>query len=84
MNKKPEIAPGVVHEIPPDLKNALLNDRDALEKWNTLTPLSRNEWICWTTSVKKPETREKHIRRLCDEMKAGKRRPCCWPGCKHR
>lgn len=75
------IAPGVVHEVPEDLRKALAKSVDA---WNDLTPLARNEWICWVTSVKKPETRKEHIRRACEELLKGKRRPCCWPGCPHR
>jgi len=81
---KLEIATGVVHEVPMDLREALTSDPDALEKWNGLTPLARNEWICWTTSVKKPETRANHVERVRLELKAGRRRPCCWPGCPHR
>jgi uncharacterized protein YdeI (YjbR/CyaY-like superfamily) len=79
-----EIATGVVHEVPTDLQEALTSDPYALEKWSGLTPLARNEWICWTISVKKPETRANHIERVCAELKDGKRRPCCWAGCPHR
>jgi hypothetical protein len=45
--------------------------------WNALTPLARNEWICWITSVKKKETRKQHAKRACSDIGAGKRRPCC-------
>jgi uncharacterized protein YdeI (YjbR/CyaY-like superfamily) len=51
-------AAGVVHKIPPDLQKALTSDPEVLAKWKNLTPLARNEWICWTTIVKKPETRK--------------------------
>lgn len=78
------IAEGIVHEVPEDLMKALVSNPDVLEKWNNLTPLARNEWICWTTIVKKPETRKDHIVRLSAELLKGKRRPCCWPGCPHR
>jgi len=83
MSKK-EIASGVVHIVPSDLRKALISDSKALEKWNDLTPLARNEWICWTISVKKKETREDHIKRVCEDLLNGKRRPCCWAGCIHR
>jgi uncharacterized protein YdeI (YjbR/CyaY-like superfamily) len=83
-NKQPEIATGVVHEVPTDLRQALAADPHALREWNDLTPLARNEWICWTTSVKKPATRANHVKRVCAELKEGIRRPCCWPGCPHR
>ncbi|MFA5995955.1 MAG: YdeI/OmpD-associated family protein [Patescibacteria group bacterium] len=82
--KKIEIATGVVHEVPNDLKTVLSSNSELLAKWNSLTPLSRNEWICWVTIVKKSETRKEHIERLSEELLAGEKRPCCWPGCPHR
>lgn len=74
---------GVVHQLPADLKVSLIST-EAVDAWNNLTPLARNEWICWTISVKKPETRKEHIERLINDILSGKRRPCCWPGCQHR
>lgn len=78
------IATGVVHEVPQDLYNALIADGSALERWEDITPLARNEWICWTISTKKPETRKTHVDRTIIELLEGKRRPCCWAGCPHR
>lgn len=78
------IATGVVHPVPKDLQTLLQSNTDVLEKWNGLTPLARNEWICWVTIVKKEETRVEHLERLCEDLRKGKRRPCCWPGCPHR
>lgn len=78
------ISSGVVHTVPADLRKVLVSSEKLSLAWNDLTPLARNEWICWTTSVKKIETREKHIERLSNEVAKGKRRPCCWPGCPHR
>ena len=82
--KEKEIATGVVHEVPEDLKDILIAKPDVLEKWNSLTPLARNEWICWVTIVKKAETRNEHLIRLCEDLLKSKKRPCCWPGCPHR
>jgi uncharacterized protein YdeI (YjbR/CyaY-like superfamily) len=81
---KKEIATGVVHKVPADLGTALRTNANVLAAWNDLTPLARNEWICWVTSVKKEETRKQHIDRVRADMLKGKRRPCCWPGCSHR
>ena len=78
------ISRGPVHRVPADLREVLVGDRAARALWDDLTPLARNEWICWVTSVKKPETRRKHLERLREELKDGMRRPCCWPGCPHR
>ena len=79
-----KIATGVVHSVPEDLREALCSDPKALAEWNSLTPLARNEWICWTISVKQVATREDHLRRVVAELKEGMRRPCCWLGCIHR
>ena len=81
---KKDVLGGVVHEIPADLRSALKADQKALETWEGLTPLARNEWICWTISVKKSETREDHVERVVKELGEGVRRPCCWIGCIHR
>lgn len=81
---KKQISGGVVHEVPADLRRALLADESALERWEDLTPLARNEWICWVITVKRPETRQNHIERVVTELLEGKRRPCCWAGCTHR
>lgn len=83
MNKK-YISGGVAHKVPADLREALTSDSKALVMWEDLTPLARNEWICWTISVKKPETRKQHVERVRAELKEGMRRPCCWIGCTHR
>ena len=79
-----DISSGTVHEVPADLRDALTSDPKALAAWEDLTPLARNEWICWTISVKKQETRKQHVERVCTELKEGMRRPCCWMGCIHR
>ena len=81
---KDKIATGVVHDVPADLVEALVADREALALWEDITPLARNEWICWIEDAKKEQTRRTRIERVGSDLKAGKRRPCCWPGCPHR
>lgn len=81
---KKQIPGGVVHELPADLKKALTASAKALEAWNDITPLARNEWICWIESAKKADTRNRRIDWGCSNLEDGKRRPCCWPGCPHR
>jgi uncharacterized protein YdeI (YjbR/CyaY-like superfamily) len=83
MNRQ-SIAGGIVHKLPADLEAALLAAPKALAAWADITPLARNEWICWVTSPKKTETRTQHIQRATEDLAKGKRRPCCWPGCPHR
>ena len=79
-----EVTGGTVHSMPADLRKALMSDESVLERWEDLTPLARNEWICWTINVKTDETRKKHVERVVTELLEGKRRPCCWIGCVHR
>src|SRR5437868_6304162 len=78
------ISSGVVHKVPTDLRSALTANKQALVIWESLTPLARNEWICWVTFVKREETRKEHVKRTISELKEGMRRPCCWLGCIHR
>jgi uncharacterized protein YdeI (YjbR/CyaY-like superfamily) len=78
------IARGTAHAVPADLKKALMAKARARKAWKSITPLARNEWICWVISVKTQETRAKHVARAVEELAAGKRRPCCWAGCVHR
>lgn len=78
------IPSGTVHKMPSDLRKALRADKTALAAWHDITPLARNEWICWVESAKLIETRARRVERVHTELTEGKRRPCCWPGCIHR
>ncbi|MGA9278745.1 YdeI/OmpD-associated family protein, partial [Ilumatobacter sp.] len=73
-----------VHDLPQDLQAALLADSAMLDAWTDITPLARNEFICWVEDAKRDATRQRRIRRTQEELAEGKRRPCCWPGCAHR
>src|ERR1044072_1923500 len=75
---------GVVHALPSDLRAALVTNTTALDAWKDITPLARNEFICWVEDAKKQATRERRIRRTQEELEEGQRRPCCWPGGGHR
>jgi Bacteriocin-protection, YdeI or OmpD-Associated len=75
---------GVVHTLPADLRQALIANSTALAAWKDITPLARNEFICWVDDAKQEATRKRRIRRTQEELEEGQRRPCCWPGCKHR
>ncbi|SHU00484.1 Uncharacterized protein conserved in bacteria [Mycobacteroides abscessus subsp. abscessus] len=79
-----KVAGGVVHRVPADLRAALIANPAVLALWQDITPLGRNEFICWVEDAKQQVTRERRIRRTQEELEEGKRRPCCWPGCKHR
>jgi uncharacterized protein YdeI (YjbR/CyaY-like superfamily) len=75
---------GVVHKLPADMREALIANSAALAAWKDITPLARNEFICWVEDAKQAATRKRRIRRTQEELEEGKRRPCCWPGCAHR
>ena len=75
---------GVVHDMPSDLAQALRGDAEVAALWQGLTPLGRNEFICWVEDAKQAATRQKRIHRTLEEIREGKRRPCCWSGCVHR
>jgi uncharacterized protein YdeI (YjbR/CyaY-like superfamily) len=79
-----QIADGVAHKMPSDLRKALTSSPEVLKAWEDITPLARNEWICWVESAKHIETRSRRIERTSSELIEGKRRPCCWAGCIHR
>ncbi len=79
-----ELLSGTVHTLPADLGQALRDDELASEAWLDITPLARNEWICWVEDAKRDETRRKRIKQAQENLADGKRRPCCWPGCSHR
>jgi len=83
MTKK-GIAGGVVHKMPADLRKAITSALAARTAWEDITPLARNEWICWVTSGKKAETRSIRIEKALSKLRGGMRRPCCWAGCIHR
>ena len=73
-----------LHSLPDDMKKVFAGKPELQAHWDSLTELSKNEWICWVTTCAKQETRDKHLIRMVEDMHKGKRRPCCWPGCPHR
>ncbi len=83
MTKK-ESAAGVAHKVPADLRKAIISSPDVKAIWADITPLARNEWICWVISAKKSKTRAIRIEKALSKLKVGMRRPCCWAGCTHR
>jgi len=78
------IAGGVVHAMPDDLRKAIASAPKVRALWDDITPLARNEWICWVISGKKAETRGIRIKKALSKLGGGMRRPCCWAGCTHR
>ena len=81
---KGELSGGTVHQMPEDLRQVIISKPAVRALWEDITPLARNEWICWVTSGKKEETRGIRIEKALSKLRGGMRRPCCWVGCPHR
>ena len=81
---KKNISGGLVHELPADLVNELTETNEITSLWEHLTPIARNEFICWVEDAKQEKTRARRIKRTVEELLEGKKRPCCWAGCIHR
>lgn len=79
-----KVSSEAVHKMPEDLREAVSYVPKVRTLWEDITPLARNEWICWVISGKKAETRGIRIKKAISKMKGGMRRPCCWAGCTHR
>ncbi|WP_294644690.1 YdeI/OmpD-associated family protein [uncultured Aureimonas sp.] len=75
---------GTVHEADEDLQAAIRSTPAVLSLWEGLTPLGRNEFICWVEDAKQAATRRRRIDRTVVDLMEGRKRPCCWPGCIHR
>ena len=81
---KTKLSGGLVHEMPADLANALIEKKETTSLWENLTPVARNEFICWVDNAKQEKTRMRRISRTVEELLEGQKRPCCWVGCIHR
>jgi hypothetical protein len=69
MSKK--ISGGVVHSLPKDLEQMLSSSAKLKEVWEDITPLARNEFICWVTSAKQEKTRTRRIEIAKDKLNKG-------------
>lgn len=79
-----KLSGGLVHAMPNDLIEALTESNEISGVWESLTPIARNEFICWIEDAKQEKTRARRVRRTVEELTEGKKRPCCWGGCVHR
>jgi hypothetical protein len=65
-------------EIPEDLKHALAAAPKAHALWEQITPMARWEWVRWTRSTNRDETRRRRVEVAISKLESGERRPCCW------
>jgi uncharacterized protein YdeI (YjbR/CyaY-like superfamily) len=66
-----------VHQLQNDLREALITYPSALDAWMDITPLARNEFICWVEEAKQAMTRERRIRRTREELEGVSGGPAC-------
>ena len=66
-----ELSGGLVHELRSDLIKALTETREIADRWENLSPIGRNEFICWVEDAKQEKTRARRIRRAVEELLEG-------------
>ena len=64
--------------VPADISKALKAAPLAEAAWKDLTIIARRDFMSWIDSAKQAETRRRRIERACENLAAGKRRPCCY------
>ena len=62
---------------PADLRAAFKSSPEAKATWDELTTMGRLDWVRWIESAKKPQTRDRRVRRTIEQLSEGKRRACC-------
>lgn len=77
-------AEGTVHRAADDVRAAIEADPGVRASWQGLTPIARNEYLCWIEDAKQAATRARRIERTLASLREGGKRPCCWGGCIHR
>jgi uncharacterized protein YdeI (YjbR/CyaY-like superfamily) len=78
-SKKPEPASEAVEpQVPEDLSDAFAAAPAAEAAWHRLTPIARRDFVGWINEAKQATTRQRRIERCCENLVAGKRRPCCY------
>ena len=58
------------YPMPEDVTEALRRE-DLTGRYEARPPYQRNDYIGWITQAKRPETREKRLRQMLDELHAG-------------
>ena len=55
----------------PEYMREALEARGLMEAYNARPPYQRNDYIGWITRAKRPETQEKRLNQMLDELKKG-------------
>jgi len=55
----------------PDFFREALESRGLMEAYNVRPPFQRNDYIGWVTRAKRPETQEKRLNQMLEELEKG-------------
>jgi uncharacterized protein YdeI (YjbR/CyaY-like superfamily) len=58
------------YRMPPDVR-AALEERRLQEAYDERPPYQRNDYLWWIADAKRPETKERRLAQMLDELKAG-------------
>lgn len=59
-----------IYEMPPDIEIALRSS-GVMEAYRARPAYQQNDYVGWITRSKRPETREKRLRQMLDELASG-------------
>ena len=60
------------HEMPEFVANALIESR-LMDAYLTRPPYQQNDYIGWINSAKRPETQQKRLAQMLEELQGGDR-----------
>ena len=60
------------HEMPEFVANALIESR-LMDAYLTRPPYQQNDYIGWINSAKRPETQQKRLAQMLEELESGDR-----------
>ena len=60
------------HEMPEFVANALINSR-LMDAYLTRPPYQQNDYIGWINSAKRPETQQRRLAQMLEELESGDR-----------
>ena len=58
------------HEMPDFVRDAL-HKRELMDAYRSRPPYQQNDYIGWITRAKRPETKEKRLAQMLDELEGG-------------
>ena len=56
--------------MPPDIADRL-SAADLTDAYDARPPYQRNDYLAWITRAKRPDTREKRLAQMLDELRGG-------------